>query len=167
MNVEMITGLIVNKSSNYYAIMKETAEIQKNYSINFIKEFERLSNCSLKLLEDEKCVYSRVYEFMNTDLFLNMLGNNRYRNKISDILKRDDLFLGNCKIKLINLENTLDFLCSSYKDEFREFVENSKKQIEAEIKQCDTHTKNEIREIFNKKICSMDFYNYISNENLV
>ena len=163
---DVITELSLSETSEYRKIGTQYDIIRKRYCDRFEKYLNQLLTRESQMIEEEKKTFDHIQEMMKSDVFQDLVGNDKYREKVITMVG-DEYILGKSRNKLLNLKYNIKNLCDQYSYEYERYVEAAIQQVDKELKQVEASIKNDIENIAQHYFYSARFFNELSNAKLI
>lgn len=165
---DAIESLLIRRYNEAIIIKrnKEFSEIRATFVYNLINEYNQLFNEKAIEVLEEKKILGRISELVNTEDFMYLLENSAYLEKVRCTFKENNFKIGNAKIKLIKIEETIINLMVLYNQEFVRFIDKNQICINRDIKNTDLETRKEIEQLQNQ-LLSKNMFNELANANLL
>jgi hypothetical protein len=113
-------------------------------------------------LEKEHCIWDEICLLLNTATISNLIYNEQYCEKMKKVFD-NDFPIGRCRPQLLQLKRNIKSISEQYEREYVWFLKKAREQLEDGLEEIDESIREEIQMIFDKKICSMHFFNELYN----
>lgn len=167
MKDELIFRIYKSEESYAYRSFLECRKIQNSYWKVFIKEFKVFLDWNAENCEEEQKCFIKVKEIVESEIFQYLIDNNKYYEKVNNILTKECLIVGESRESLLNIYNELSALCDNYVKEYETFVIESRKKMETEFHILDKESLHDFENILDSNICQKDFFNTLCNYKMI
>ena len=161
----MIQDLLLCDTSEYRTFKEKSESIQNDYYEKFVGYINHVKEIQIDELMKENTFFLHVKNLIDSEVFKNMIGNNKYRKQVQCVFNQQYI-LGQSSIGLIKLGQNIEDLCQQYVQHYEEFIDEASKQVEKDVKKMSPEEQKEILELNRNNICTFHFFNEISNANI-